>query len=55
MTVTGKTIKGKNGKLLVLKVGENCSVSDDGLTVIGEKYGIPELVGDVISVTNLLL
>ena len=53
-TVTGKTIAGKNGKEIVLKLGKNVSLSSDGLRVISDVDGTVTLEGDKITVSNLL-
>ncbi len=53
-TVTGKTIKGKDGKDAKFKIGKNVHVSDNGLQVIADSEGKIDFSGEKISIINLL-
>lgn len=53
-TVTGKSIRGKDGKEVVFKLGKNVKLSPSGLEVISDIEGTVEFDGDKISVLNLL-
>lgn len=53
-TVTGKSIKGKDGKDVVLKIGKNMRVSSDGLKAIADSDGTVVLENDRISVIKSL-
>lgn len=53
-TVTGKNIRGKDGKEAVLKIGKNVKVSSDGLEAVSEAEGTVVFDGDKIIVVNLL-
>lgn len=53
-TVTGKNLRGKNGKDKRLKTGKNVTLSKDGLKVIAEIDGSLDVESDKISVLNLL-
>ena len=49
-TVTGKTIPAKNGKDIVLPLGKNVHVADDGVTIISDMNGQVILAGGKINV-----
>lgn len=53
-TVTGKIIKGRDGKEVVLKIGKNMRFSDDGLSAISEADGTIVYDNDRISVIKSL-
>lgn len=53
-TVTGKVIRGKDGKDVVFKIGKNVKISPDGLSVISECDGSIVLENDKISVIRVL-
>lgn len=53
-TVTGKNVKGKDGKDKIFKLGKNVHISDDGLSVISDSDGKIDFDGEKISVVNLL-
>lgn len=52
--VTGKIMKGKNGKIVNFKVGKNVFISDDNLSVISSVDGSIKFEYDTISVINTL-
>lgn len=54
MTVTGKLIKAKPGKIKNFKVGKNISVSEDGLTISASETGNIEFDGEKISIIKVL-
>ncbi|GAU79848.1 DUF342 domain-containing protein [Fusibacter sp. 3D3] len=53
-TVTGKVIKGKDGKDIVFKMGKNVKISPDGLSVAAECDGSVVNENDKISVIKVL-
>ncbi|MBM7560612.1 DUF342 domain-containing protein [Fusibacter tunisiensis] len=53
-TVTGKAIRGKDGKDVVLKIGKNMRVSPDGLKAIATSDGTVVVDNDRISVIKSL-
>ncbi len=53
-TVTGKAIKGKDGKDVVLKIGKNMKISSDGLKAIADADGTVVVDNDRISVIKSL-
>ncbi|MDK2865880.1 MAG: uncharacterized protein PWP38_195 [Clostridiales bacterium] len=53
-TVSGRVIRGKDGKDVAFKIGKNVRISQDGLSVIAETDGSVIFDGDKISVIKLL-
>lgn len=53
-TVTGKNLKGKDGKDKQFKIGKNVVVSDNGLSVLADNDGKIDFDGEKLSVVNLL-
>ena len=53
-TVSGRVIKGKDGKDLVFKIGKNVRISSDGMSVLSDVDGSVVFDGDKISVVQLL-
>jgi uncharacterized protein (DUF342 family) len=54
MTVTGRAIKAKPGKIVNFKAGKNIRISEDGLQMIADKGGSIQFDGDRISVLEVL-
>ncbi len=54
ITVTGKSIKPKPGKIKNFKIGKGVTVSEDGLAVIADVTGSVQFDGEKISVIQLL-
>lgn len=52
--VTGKTMKGKDGKIVNFKIGKNVYISEDGLAVISGESGTIEFTDSKISVLKAL-
>lgn len=53
-TVTGKIIKGRDGKDSAFKIGKNCKISPDGLSVISESDGSVLMQGDKLTIIKVL-
>ncbi|WP_432665028.1 FapA family protein [Wukongibacter baidiensis] len=53
-TVTGRTIKGKPGKLVDFKVGKNVTVSDDGILLLASEGGMIKVDDGRISIIKIL-
>lgn len=53
MTVTGKVIKAKSGKLVNFKKGKNVVESEDGLKLLAEVNGQVKLVNDKVTVLQV--
>jgi len=54
LTVTGKVIKAKPGKIANFKFGKNVQVSEDGMSIIAEKNGTIKMDGVKISIIEVL-
>jgi len=54
MTVTGKSINGKNGKDKKIQFGENTILSENGLTLVASAVGIPKKYNNRIVVSKLI-
>ncbi len=54
LTVTGKNIKGKPGKIANFKFGKNVEVSEDGYQLIASTDGTIKMEGQRISIIEIL-
>ena len=54
LTVTGKMVKAKPGKIANFKFGKNVKISDDGMKIIAEANGTIKMEGDRISIIEIL-
>merc|ERR1711879_534750 len=53
-TVTGKVIRGRDGKDVVFKIGKNVKLSSDGTSAFADTDGSVAFDGDKMSIIQLL-